>query len=86
MDLGLSKKLVIVTGAARGIGASTAQAFINEGARVLLIDLNKEVKKLADKIGGSSLVCDLTDINADDKVATAANKLGGASILPSPSS
>ena len=81
MDLGLSNKLAIVTGAARGIGAATAKAFINEGAKVLLIDLNVEVEKFADKIGGSSLVCDLTDINADEKVATAANKLGGASIL-----
>ena len=67
MDLGLNNKLAIVTGAARGIGAATAKAFINEGAKVLLIDLNVEVEKFADKIGGSSLVCDLTDINADRK-------------------
>ena len=36
MDLGLNNKLAIVTGAARGIGAATAKAFINEGAKVLL--------------------------------------------------
>jgi 3-oxoacyl-[acyl-carrier protein] reductase len=37
MDLGLSNKRVLVTGASRGIGLAIARGFLNEGARVALI-------------------------------------------------
>lgn len=37
MDLGLQNKVVIVTGASRGIGLATATAFAREGARVIMI-------------------------------------------------
>ncbi|HFB54596.1 MAG TPA: SDR family oxidoreductase, partial [Hellea balneolensis] len=48
----LLHKFCIVTGAARGIGAAIAQAFLEEGARVLLTD--KDVpngQKRADELG-----------------------------------
>lgn len=38
----LSSKVAIITGACRGIGRATALAFIKEGAKVLLIDLDDE--------------------------------------------
>ena len=81
VDLKLADKLVVVTGAARGIGAETARVFVEEGARVLLVDLNDEVKKLADELDGDSLVCDLTDAGADERVSKTAEKLGGAYVL-----
>src|SRR5262245_28025512 len=34
------ERVVIVTGAARGIGAVTAEAFVGEGARVALLDVD----------------------------------------------
>ena len=37
MDFGLRDKVVVVTGASRGIGFACAQAFVQEGARVALI-------------------------------------------------
>ena len=37
MDLGLADKIVVVTGASKGIGLACAQAFIGEGARVVLV-------------------------------------------------
>lgn len=38
MDLGLSGKIVAVTGAARGLGRAAGEAFLAEGARVLFAD------------------------------------------------
>ena len=81
MDLGLGEKLAVVTGAARGIGASIAAGFVEEGARVLLVDLNDIVREVAAKIGGESLVIDLAESGAAQQVADASEKLGGADVL-----
>lgn len=40
MDLGFDGKVVLVTGAARGIGRATAAAFHQHGARVALLDMD----------------------------------------------
>ena len=81
MNLGLEKKLAVVTGAARGIGAAIARGFVEEGASVLLVDLSDDVVGVAAELGGESLVCDLTEVGADHSIASVAEKLGGASIL-----
>ena len=81
MNLGLGEKLAVVTGAARGIGASIAAGFVEEGARVLLVDLNDIVREVAAKLGGESFVIDLTDSGAAQQVADASEKLGGADVL-----
>ena len=81
MNLNLECKLAVVTGAARGIGAAIARGFVDEGASVLMIDMNDDVAIVAAELGVESLVCDLTLPGADKSVAAAAGKLGGASIL-----
>lgn len=48
----LLNKIALITGAARGIGASIAQVFIQEGAYVILTDiLDHEGKSLAKELG-----------------------------------
>lgn len=48
----LPDKVAIITGAASGIGAATAERFIAEGARVMLADLDGEAAaRLADRLG-----------------------------------
>ncbi len=44
-------KVVIVTGAAQGIGAATARAFAEEGAKVVAADINQ--------VGGTALIKDI---------------------------
>jgi len=40
MDLGLKDKVAIVTGSARGLGAATARRLAEEGAKVVVNDIN----------------------------------------------
>jgi len=40
MELGLGDKVVVITGAASGIGLASLRAFAAEGARVLAVDIN----------------------------------------------
>ena len=39
----LDQKIVLVTGAARGIGESISRVFASEGAQVILTDINDEL-------------------------------------------
>ncbi len=56
----LDQKTCLVTGAAQGIGAAIAQAFIDEGATVILIDKNETaVKTTAEKMGGTAFCLDV---------------------------
>src|SRR5438067_4919937 len=48
----LKGKTALITGAARGQGAAAARRFVEEGARVLIADVNDdEGKALADELG-----------------------------------
>jgi NAD(P)-dependent dehydrogenase (short-subunit alcohol dehydrogenase family) len=60
----LRDKVAVITGGRGGIGKAMAKAFINEGAKaVVLADLSEEaVKKAADELGCAGEVCDVTAI------------------------
>lgn len=67
-----SGKAAIVTGAARGIGAATAQRLADEGCQVLLVDIIPEVMETADSVGGKGLVLDIAARDAGERIAAAA--------------
>jgi NAD(P)-dependent dehydrogenase (short-subunit alcohol dehydrogenase family) len=70
VDLGLSDSVVVVWGAARGIGAAIARAFANESAHVASIDRDPSVRELAPQLSGSiSLIADVTDYSAVGRAA-----------------
>src|ERR1700752_2560970 len=53
-------RTVVVTGGARGMGASHARGFIAEGANVVIADvLEQEGRTLADELGGHAIFCRL---------------------------
>ena len=67
----LKDKVAIVTGAARGIGRSIAARFIDEGAQVIIADIDREqaqqtVVELA--AGGASVWSIPTDVAEPDQV------------------
>ena len=65
MDLGLAEQVVVVFGAARGIGAAIAKAFMSEGAHVAAVDRDPSVHELAQAVPKSlSLMADVTDLSA----------------------
>jgi meso-butanediol dehydrogenase / (S,S)-butanediol dehydrogenase / diacetyl reductase len=66
---GLRGRVVLVTGAASGIGAATARALAAAGARVALNDLRREpLEEVADEVAGVAVIGDA----ADPEVARAA--------------
>jgi 3-oxoacyl-[acyl-carrier protein] reductase len=68
----LEKRVALVTGAARGIGAATARALADEGAHVICLDRPADdtaTSQLAREIGGRALLLDLTADDAPAKLA-----------------
>ena len=83
----LKDKIVVITGAARGIGQATALLFSKEGAKLLLSDLDKgpldETVSKIKLLGGTALgvVGDVTKKEDCEKIMkTAASQLGNGSI------
>lgn len=78
-------KVVFITGAARGIGKSFAEAFVKEGAKVVIADINiEDATKTAQEIGSNALAVkmDVTKQDSiDQAVNTAVDQLGGIDIL-----
>ncbi|MDR2281262.1 MAG: 3-oxoacyl-ACP reductase FabG [Gordonia sp. (in: high G+C Gram-positive bacteria)] len=83
----LTGKTAVITGAAQGIGLAIARRFVDEGARVVLGDLNAEqVESAAASLGGSDtaigVACDVT--SADDVarlVDTAVTTFGSLDVM-----
>ena len=64
----LSDKVVLITGAGRGLGAATANALAQRGARLVLADIDlsaaQEIAATLPNGRGLALQCDVTDFNS----------------------
>jgi len=78
---------VVVTGAAQGMGRAIAEAFVTEGARVVLSDLNEEgVVKTAGELGQNgntfAVRCDVTKAeDVTSLVESAVDHLGAVDVF-----
>ena len=84
MDLELTGKVFVLSGASRGLGLATARVLAAEGAHVVLGARGPGVVQVAEELGGTGVVCDLADPAAAaalvDRALSVYGRLDGALI------
>src|SRR5581483_5761489 len=75
-------EVVLVTGAASGIGKACVESFLKRGAAVVALDRNPAIESLWQRPDVLGITCDLTDAKAIDAALDAALKrYGGIDML-----
>ena len=80
MDLGLTDRVYVVTGGARGLGRATAECLVAEGARVVLSGRSQEtLDEAVDALGPNAVavVADNADPGTPQRLLTAAEDAWG---------
>ncbi|MDC1086719.1 3-oxoacyl-ACP reductase FabG [Alphaproteobacteria bacterium] len=58
----LKNKIALITGGSRGLGASIAKHFFNEGAKIILCDIDiKKATEMASELNGKAYFMDVSD-------------------------
>lgn len=66
----LAGKVAIITGAASGIGLAAARRFVQEGARVVVVDLNESnVSQVVGELGAERTLGFVADVTNEERVA-----------------
>jgi len=67
----LTDQVAVVTGAARGIGRGIASVLADEGASVVIVDVDRELAATtATELGGLAIAADVTDRSSVEAMAT----------------
>ncbi|RIV17742.1 SDR family oxidoreductase [Fibrisoma montanum] len=82
----LQGKRAIITGGSGGIGAATAKLFLDEGASVLLVDLDEnKLREVTETLGSDRVYYVQADVTQPDQVKVyaeaAVEKLGGVDVF-----
>lgn len=90
MEFGLQDRTAVVTGGAGRIGSADCRILANEGANVVVLDVDADgAREVADEIDGTddageamALECDLTDAaDVADSMAEVRDAFGGVDVL-----
>ncbi|WP_341715883.1 SDR family oxidoreductase [Micromonospora sp. FIMYZ51] len=83
MRYDLRDRTILITGAARGIGAALARAAAARGARVALVGLEPALlREVAREVNGHWYECDVTDqAGLDDAVTSTVQRYGGIDVV-----
>ncbi len=71
-DSPLAGRVIVVTGAARGIGAAIARTLARDGAIIVAVDIppaGESLAEVANEVGGTALQLDITAADAGAKIA-----------------
>lgn len=81
----LVDKVAVITGGASGIGAATVRRFVDEGAKVVIADVQDDAGELLAKDVGESTVFAHCDVSSEDDIAavvdTALATFGGLDVF-----
>lgn len=72
----LEGRVAVITGGASGMGAATVRTFVEEGARVVIADLDEERGAVLAKELGDAAAFQRTDVTAEADVAAAIARAG----------
>ena len=81
----LKGKVAVITGASSGIGEATAQIFVDEGAYVVLGDIQKDLgNEVAERLGDRAkfVYCDVTrEDNVKELISQAIAVTGNLNVM-----
>lgn len=79
VETGRNERVAVITGASSGIGAATARTLAAQGFHVVAVARRADrIRDLAEEIGGTAIVADVTD---DASVDALASKLSRVDVL-----
>ena len=75
-------EIVLITGAASGIGKSCAESFLSRGAAVIALDISNSIETVIKHQNYLGLVCDLTnEISTKDSIEMGVRHFGGVDMI-----
>jgi rhamnose utilization protein RhaD (predicted bifunctional aldolase and dehydrogenase)/NAD(P)-dependent dehydrogenase (short-subunit alcohol dehydrogenase family) len=75
-------EVVLITGAASGIGKACVESFLKRGAAVIALDINASIEVVSDHKNYLGLICDITDEDIVEKsIETGVRYFGGIDMV-----